>query len=56
MTNPRSEPLLDVACGDASRSHVPRESLKILCDRSADPAAGKLVDDVLVGVEACVRR
>ncbi|MGW4208403.1 hypothetical protein ACWEIJ_10505 [Lentzea sp. NPDC004789] len=49
MTKPRPEPLLDVARGDAAHSHVLRESLKILRDRSADPAFGKLVDDVLAG-------
>jgi hypothetical protein len=45
----KPEPLLDVARGDAARSHVLRESLKILRDRSGDPAFGKLVDDVLSG-------
>jgi hypothetical protein len=49
VTKPRPEPLLDVARGDAARSHVLRESLKILRERSADPAFGKLVDDVLAG-------
>ena len=49
MTKPRPEPLLDVARGDAAHSHVLRESLKILRDRSPDPAFGKLVDDVLAG-------
>ncbi|MFC3891424.1 hypothetical protein ACFOWZ_08045 [Lentzea rhizosphaerae] len=49
MTKSRPEPLLDVARGDAARSHVLRESLKILRDRSGDPAFGKLVDDVLTG-------
>ncbi|MGI5505008.1 hypothetical protein [Lentzea sp. CA-135723] len=49
MTKPRPEPLLDVARGDAARSHVLRESLKILRSRSADPAFGRLVDDVLAG-------
>ncbi|MGW6446557.1 hypothetical protein [Lentzea sp. NPDC055074] len=47
MTKP--EPLLDIARGDAARSQVLRESLKILRDRSGDPAFGKLVDDVLTG-------
>lgn len=49
MTKPQPEPLLDVARGDAARSHVLRESLKILRGRSTDPAFGKLVDDVLAG-------
>ncbi|MGW6935699.1 hypothetical protein ACWGE0_36970 [Lentzea sp. NPDC054927] len=49
MTTPRPEPLLDIARGDAARSQVLRESLKILRARSTDPAFGKLVDDVLAG-------
>jgi hypothetical protein len=49
VTKPQPEPLLDIARGDAARSHVLRESLKILRDRSDDPAFGKLVDDVLAG-------
>jgi hypothetical protein len=49
VTKPQPEPLLDIARGDAARSKVLRESLKILRDRSNDPAFGKLVDDVLAG-------
>lgn len=49
MTKPQPAPLLDIARGDGARSHVLRESLKILRDRSSDPEFGKLVDDVLAG-------
>jgi hypothetical protein len=41
--------MLDIARGDAARSHQLRASLKILRDRTTDPAFRTLVDDVLAG-------
>jgi uncharacterized protein YicC (UPF0701 family) len=41
--------LLDIARGDAARSHQLRGSLKILRDRADNPEFRKLLDDVLAG-------
>ena len=48
MTAPR-EPLLDIAGGDLGVSRHLRDSLRLLAQRSDDPAFTRVIEDVLAG-------